>query len=305
MSSPVEISDLTERLLPAVRRLARITPLDPMPHLSHAGRPVFAKREDLQVTGSFKLRGAAAKMATLSPEQRERGLWAASTGNHGVAVAHVAAVEGVGARVCVPANTKRPKLDRIVAAGAEVVEVQGNAIEAERAARLGAEAEGGVYVSPYNDAAVVAGQGTIGRELRDQIGSPFTLVVAVGGGGLVSGVAANLSGAVRCVVGTSPVVDAAMAASVAAGEVVAVDGAPTLSDGTAGDLEPDTITLELCRTLVDRWVLQPEERIAVALDSHRMATEYDIEGSAALALATAEDLDVDGPVVVVVCGGNV
>ncbi len=305
MTTPDEIRDLTEKVSPAVRKLARVTPLEPMTHLSRPRRPVFAKREDLQVTGSFKLRGVAAKVSTLTAAQLECGLWAASTGNHGLAVAHVAQHAGVAAKVCVPAGAQPAKLARITAAGAEVIEVGGNAIEAERAARLAAADAGGVYVSPYNDPAVVAGQGTIGRELREQVGEPFTLVAAVGGGGLISGVAANLQGLLNGVVGTSPVVDAAMAASVVAGVIVAVDGDPTLSDGTAGDLEPGTITLELCRLLVNRWVLQPEERIAAALGDHRSAAGYEIEGSAAMALATAEDLDVVGPVVVIVCGGNV
>jgi threonine dehydratase len=305
VTSAATIAALTRRLAPDVARIARVTPLEELTHLSRPGRPVWAKREDVQVTGSFKVRGVAAKLATLAPAEIARGVWAASTGNHGLAVADVAARYGVPAHVMVPDSARSSKVARIAAAGAEVVAVSGNAIGAEREARRAAQAGGGTYVSPYNDPAVVAGQGTIGLELLDQIGERFTLVVAVGGGGLVSGIAATVRARALLVVGTSPVVDAAMAASVRAGRVVAVDGAPTLSDGTAGDLEPHTITFESCRSLVDRWVLQPEERIARALERHRETTGGEVEGSAALALATAEDLDVEGPVVVIVCGGNV
>ena len=305
MTSPADIADLTRRLAPDVARIARVTPLEELTHLSRPGRPVWGKREDLQVTGSFKVRGVAAKLATLAPAELARGVWTASTGNHGLAVADIAGRHGARATVVVPDSARRTKVARIAAAGAEVVTVSGNAIAAEREARRAAEADGGTYISPYNDAAVVAGQGTIGLELLEQLEERFALVVAVGGGGLVSGIAASVGDRARLVVGTSPVVDAAMAASVAARRVVAVNGGPTLSDGTAGDLEPDTVTFELCRRLVDRWVLQPENRIAQALERHREATGVEVEGSAALALATAADLDVDGPVVVIVCGGNV
>lgn len=305
MPSPTEIATLTRSLVGDVHRFATVTPLEPLPYLSTPDRQVLAKREDLQVTGSFKFRGAVAKLATLEDTELSRGVVAASTGNHGLAVARAAAARGAPAIVYVPESAHPGKLARIEAAGGFVRRVPGNALAAEQTARRSAHREGSVYVSPYNDAAVIAGQGTIGHELRDQVSRPFTLVVAVGGGGLIAGTAANLEDRVRAVVGTSPLVDAAMAASVAAGSVVAVDGGPTLSDGTAGDLEPDTITLPLCAELVDEWVLQPESRIATAAARHREATGVEVEGSAALALATAADLETDGVVVVIICGGNV
>ena len=146
-----------------------------------------------------------------------------------------------------------------------------------------------VYVSPYNDLDVIAGQGTLGREIVEQLGSrPLdALVVSVGGGGLISGVAASVKAALPAtrVIGTSPVNDAAMAASVRAGKIVEVDARPTISDGTAGGIEPGSITFPLCTELVDEWVLVSEEQIHAAL---RMTidTEHQlVEGAAATAIA--------------------
>jgi threonine dehydratase len=303
--TPTEIAQLTAAVASAVADVTVVTPLDTLGYLGTSSRRVLAKREDLQTTGSFKIRGAAAKLSTLTDDELRKGVIAASTGNHGLAVSHAAGLRGALAAVYVPEDASPAKLAKIEQAGGEVVPVPGNAIEAERLARTDAMRSGRVYISPYNDAAVVAGQGTIGLELRDQVGGPFTLVVSVGGGGLVSGTAATLSGGAVRVVGTSPQVDAAMAASIAAGEVVDVEATPTLSDGTAGNLEHDTITFDLCRTLVDEWVLQPESAIAAAGRRHASATGVDVEGSAALALATAAQIDATGDIVVIICGGNV
>lgn len=304
MPTPSDIFDLTRKLAPEVARVARWTPVEQLPYLSTSGKRVFAKREDQQPTGSFKIRGAAAKIASLDDESVAAGVVAASTGNHGLAVAHAASLRGADVVVYVPSDASPLKIGKIEEAGARVREVAGNAIEAEHRARREAHERGQTYISPYNDAVVVAGQGTIGLELRDQMPGPFTLVASVGGGGLVSGTAAALSGLAVTTIGTSPAVDAAMAASVAAGEMVDVDAGPTLSDGTAGNLEHDTITFGLCRDLVDEWVLQSEAAIARAATRHLDATGATVEGSAALALATADQVDVIGDVVVIICGGN-
>lgn len=305
MPTPAEIAALTSRLAGDVSHVARVTPLEELGYLSTPTKRILAKREDLQTTGSFKIRGATAKLATLDADQLGAGIVAASTGNHGLAVAHAARRVGAEVAVYVPANASSTKLAKIEAEGGTVVPIEGNAILAERRAREDADRSGRVYVSPYNDPAVIAGQGTIGLELADQMAGSFTLVVSVGGGGLVAGAAAYLSQRDVTVVGTSPEVDAAMATSVRMGRVVDVDALPTLSDGTAGNLEHDTVTFGLVRELVDRWVLQSEQAIATADALHRAEAGYVVEGSASLALATAAALDVEGDVVVVLCGGNV
>ena len=282
-----------------------VTPLEVAGYSSNTAKRVWLKREDLQTTGSFKIRGATAKLASLGRDELSRGVVAASTGNHGLAVAHAAREFDTTATVYVPESAKRAKVDKIRALGGSVVTVPGNAIASELEGRREARSTGAAYIPPYNDPDVVAGQGTIGLELLDQIDPPFTVVVSVGGGGLVSGIAATLHGTGCTIVGTSPEVDAAMATSVGAGRIVEVEAGPTLSDGTAGNIEHDSLTLALCMELVDRWVLQPEEAIAEALVAHETATGVRVEGSAALALATARSLHVDGDVVVVICGGNV
>ena len=305
MTTPQAIAERTAGVAAAVARVGVVTPLERAAYLSTESKRVWLKREDLQTTGSFKIRGAAAKLAVLSAAELDAGVIAASTGNHGLAVAHAASQSGSAVTVCIPETAAAGKVAKIEALGAQVVVVAGNAIEAERLARATAAENSAVYISPYNDPDVVAGQGTIGLDLRSQLATPFTLVASVGGGGLISGIAATLRGTGCTIVGTSPTVDAAMVASVRAGRIVDVDAAPTLSDGTAGNLEEDAITLDLCRLLVDEWVLEDESAIRAALDRHTAETGVMVEGSAALALATAASLDAVGDVVVVICGGNV
>jgi len=299
------------RIAPYVRR----TPLDPAPTLSERHRlRVALKCEHLQRTGSFKLRGAANALLTLDPAQRERGIVTASTGNHGIAVATMARRLGVPCTVFVPADASATKLAAIRRLGA-TIEPTRDADEAEARARRDGGEEGRPYVSPYNDPAVVAGQGTVAVELLDQLDEAEldgldAVVVAVGGGGLVSGVATYLKARLPgiAVVGASPANDAAMAASVTAGRIVGVPAAPTLSDGTAGGIEHDAITFPLCQALVDRWLLVEEREIASAIrdvlaDQHQL-----IEGAAGVAVAALRQLAPAMPgarVAVVSCGANI
>jgi threonine dehydratase len=271
--------------------------------------PLLVKAEHRQHTGSFKIRGA---LAALSAHPGVPVV-AASSGNHGLGVAHALSVLGGQGMVVVPRGASPRKVGAIAALGVEVREVDGNGLAAELAARELARSTGARYVSPYNDPDVVAGQATIGLELVEQVAEhgwapPDEVVVAVGGGGLVSGIASVLADAwpATAVVGASPAADAAMAASVAAGETVAVDAAVTLSDGTAGGVEPGAITLALCAALVDTWCLVDEADIAGAMRD--AASTYDVvEGAAAVALAAAHRrvrAGVGG-VLAVSCGGNV
>jgi threonine dehydratase len=169
-----------------------------------------------------------------------------------------------------------------------------------------------VYVSPYNDLDVIAGQGTVGIEIVEQLdgGDLDVLVVSVGGGGLISGVAATVKTALPDVhvVGASPANDAAMAASVRAGEIVQIDALPTISDGTAGGIEPGAVTLPLCQELVDEWALVGETQIHAALQL-AIDTEHQlVEGAAAAALAAAIEYGRSNPgavVGVVSCGANI
>lgn len=283
------------------------TPLQRRPAFDHGDLAVLAKLENRQPTGSFKLRGATAKVSTLTAEQRAAGVVTASTGNHGAAVARAAGLAGVAAEVFVSPQADPDKVTAIRALGATVTTIPGDPVFAEMAARLAAEESARPYVSPYNDATVVAGQGTIGVELLRQAPDLAAVVVSVGGGGLIGGIAATLKAnrpGIR-IIGASAGNTAAMHHSVATGRIIEVDHRATLSDGTAGGIEPGAITFEMCRLLVDEWILIEEEEIAAAMRTYIEHYGEPIEGSAGMALAAISRIDVTGPVAAIVCGGNV
>jgi threonine dehydratase len=210
----------------------------------------------------------------------------------------------------VPEGATPSKLAAIRAWGA-TVQVHGrDSLEAELEARRHAEAKGLVYVSPYNDPQVVAGQGTIGAELARQIERIDALFVSVGGGGMIGGIAGYLKaiGWEPAIVGCSPAQSKVMHESIRAGRILELPSEPTLSDGTAGGVEPDAITYPLCRALVDRWALVTEDEIA---DAIRLSVDQEhqlIEGAAGVSLAAARRMASEfpgGTIVVVLCGANI
>lgn len=290
-----------------------VTPLVPFAAFSdELGAEVLVKCEHRQRSGSFKARGAMANILGLTDEQRERGVVTASTGNHGLGVGNALATLGGRGTVFVPENASETKVAALRRYGLEI-HAQGNDTGVlEPLAREYAADNGMAYVPPYNDPDVIAGQGTLALEILDQIGDrPFdAIVVAVGGGGLVSGVASviKVHRPEVTVYGASPVAEAPMAASVKAGEIVVVDPRPTLSDGTAGNVEEGSVTFPLCSELIDEWVLVEEDEIRASL---RMVidTEHElVEGSAAMAFAAARlrrDELAGKRVVVVSCGANI
>ncbi|MFI5730780.1 pyridoxal-phosphate dependent enzyme [Kribbella sp. NPDC051587] len=307
--SAAEIADRSRGIAPSLHEYLPPTPLLPFHGFSaDLGVDVLAKCEHLQRTGSFKARGALAKILTLTDEEREAGVVTASSGNHGLGVANALALLGGRAIVYLPENASSSKVAALQRLGAEL-RAEGNDTGAqELKARAYADEQGLTYVSPYNDADVIAGQGTIGVELVKQLkGEQLDgVVVAVGGGGLISGVAAVLKQQLPGikVYGASPTADAAMAESVRAGKIIPVDAAPTLSDGTAGSVEPGSITFDLCRELVDEWILVDEPAIRDALRAVIDTEHHLIEGSAAMAFAAARTL-TGGRVAVVSCGANI
>jgi threonine dehydratase len=304
-----EIADRSRGIAPSLHEYLSPTPLLPFHGFSaDLGVEVLAKCEHLQRTGSFKARGALAKILTLTDAEREAGVVTASSGNHGLGVANALALLGGRAIVYLPENASSSKVAALRRLGAEL-RAEGNDTGAqELKARTYADEHGLTYVSPYNDADVIAGQGTIGVEIVKQLkGEQLDgVVVAVGGGGLISGVAAVLKQQLPGikVYGASPSADAAMAESVAAGRIVTVDAKPTLSDGTAGSVEPGAITFELCRELVDEWIMVDEPAIRDALRAVIDTEHHLIEGSAAMAFAAARTIP-SGRVAVVSCGANI
>ncbi|MEU4191308.1 pyridoxal-phosphate dependent enzyme [Kribbella sp. NPDC026611] len=311
--SPAEAAERSERVAPKLREHLTLTPFVRYGAFSdELGAEVLVKSEHLQRTGSFKARGSMAKILTLTDAQRQAGVVTASTGNHGLGVGNALATLGGHGIVYLPENASPSKVAALRRLGLELRAEGNDSGVLEPKARAFAAEHDLTYVPPYNDPDVIAGQGTVGVEILEQLaGEPLdAVVVAVGGGGLISGVAAVLKKhlpGIR-VYGASPVRDDAMAASVRAGKIVQVDAKDTLSDGTAGSVEPGSITFDLCRELVDDWVLVGEDAISAAL---RMVidTEHQlIEGSAAMAFAAARArrTELEGRrVAVVSCGGNI
>jgi threonine dehydratase len=311
--SPSAIASRSVALAPRLREYLPVTPLVTFGAFGdEVGVEMLVKCEHQQRTGSFKARGSLAKALTLSKDELRRGVVTASTGNHGLGVANAMATLGGQCLVFVPENASETKVAALRRFGAEIRVEGTDSGVLETVARAHAGEHGLTYLSPYNYVDVVAGQGSAGVEILDQLAGRGldAVFVAVGGGGLISGVASVLKQrlpGVR-VVGASPSLDAAMAASVRAGRVVSVDARPSLSDGTAGSVEEGALTLELCTELVDDWLLVDEPDIRAALRTVIDTEHVLIEGAAAVAFAATRMLreEIAGQrVAVLSCGGNI
>jgi threonine dehydratase len=311
--SAQESPDLVAQIEEACNRiytLARTTPVARLPHDPRvpASTRVFAKMEQQQVTGSFKLRGASNKIFSLPPEVAARGVVTSSTGNHGLGVAAAASSRGVDAEIFLSSQVPEAKWKKIASYGARIRTVGQNPLEAELAARAAAEESGRTYVSPYNDWQVVAGQGTIAVELLRQVGHIDAIFIAVGGGGLVSGIGSYLraQSPTTEVVGCWPENSPVLYKCLRAGRIIDVPESYTLSESTAGGVEPGSITFELARKVIHRSVLVSESAILNAMLWARQR-DWTIEGSAGVALAAVfQDAHrYEGKsVVVLFCGGN-
>ncbi len=304
---PANVVLAANRIAPHIRE----TPLDHSPFFSElTGANVFLKLEHLQHTGSFKLRGAFNKLLSMTAEQRAAGCVAASSGNHGAAVAFAMTKLDTTGVIFVPGGTSTTKVDAIKRAGGEVRFFGTDGLDTEIHARQYAAENGMCYLSPYNDEDVVAGQGTCGVEISKQLSKIDAIFIAVGGGGLISGVGGFLKSVnpSMSVVACQPAASAVMTESVKAGEILEMPCEPTLSDGTAGGIEADAITFELCRAIADDYVVVSEDQIAEIMrqfiDAHHML----LEGAAGVALAglklRADQYEAKN-VVAIICGGNI
>lgn len=266
----------------------RLTECRHSPALSQtAGAEIFLKLENRQLSGSFKLRGVMNRLLTLAPDEKGKRLIAASTGNHGAAFAHGVTQLGLDGLLFLPRNAAATKLEAIDASGIPYELVGDDCVETENHAHAYAKSNGDVWVSPYNDPAIVAGQGTIGPELMEQVNGMGAVLIPVGGGGLASGIAGYLKGIDPAIetVGCEPTASAVMHESVKAGEIVEMESLPTLSDATAGGIEKGSITFDLCRRYVDRYELVSEDEIAAAIRFLNDKEEMIVEGGAALPVA--------------------
>ncbi len=297
-----------KRIAPIVRR----TQLVPSPSLTElVGVSVFLKLENLQETGSFKLRGATNKILSLTPEEQQRGVIAVSTGNHGRAVSYVARQLDINAIICLSEHVPRNKVEALRRLGAEVV-VHGQSYDEAmaRAARL-QEQQGLTWIDPFDDPFVIAGQGTIGLELLEDLPDIDTAVVPLSGGGLISGIALALKSVdsgIR-VIGVSMDRAPVMYHSLRAGAPIEMDEEPTIADALAGGIYLDNRhTFRLVRRYVDETFLVSEEEIAsgmaFALEQHHLV----VEGGGAVGIAALlyrRVNTVGRKVAVVISGGNV
>ena len=300
------VRDAARRIAPNIRR----TPLVRSAELSRLARgDVYLKLENQQTTGSFKLRGALNALGKLSPAQRAKGVVASSAGNHGLGIAYAARTLGIPAKVYVPASAPEVKKGGIRALGAELDDGQADYDLAMTAAkRFGAET-GREYINPCLGDDLLAGQGTVALEIIEELPEVKSIVLNVGGGGLLGGCASLLreeKPRVR-IYGAQSVKTAAMSKSLAAGRVMEIENVPTLADGLAGQIDEDAF--DIGRHGLDDIVALPEEDIAraIAWFSREGGDGGRVEGAGACGIAAilSGRLRPETPCVVVVSGGNI
>ena len=290
----------------ALEGIARKTPLDPAPKL---GGNVYIKAENLQLTGAFKLRGAFNKIRSLTKEEAARGVIACSAGNHAQGVAFSSTKLGVKSIICMPAGAPISKVEATKAYGAEVVLVPGVYDDAAREAERLAKENGYTFAHPFDDPYVIAGQGTIGLEILEQLPETTQVVVPIGGGGLISGIAMavkTLKPSCR-VIGVQAEGAASMYTSVKNGQRVELSKVSTIADGIAVK-KPGELTFELCSKYVDEIVTVSEDEIAAAILFLLESQKTVAEGAGATPVAAVMHGHVntaEGKTVCVVSGGNV
>jgi len=308
------INETAARARQAAERTAdhvRHTPLRRSASFSDdLGADVYFKLENEQTTGSFKLRGATNRLLTLSVDQRALGCVAASSGNHGAAVACAMQQLGVTGIIFVPEQTSSAKVEKIKSYGGDVRFFGTDGLDTEHHAREFAESNGMFYLSPYNDEEVIAGQGTCGIEIVAELPDVDAVFIAVGGGGLIGGVGSVLKAHNPDIqiYGCQPLASPVMTRSIEAGEILDMPSERTLSDGTAGGIEADAVTFPLNQEVVDDWVVVDEQQIADAMRGYMAGEDDVIEGAAGVAIAgllARQDAIKGKKVAVVICGGNI
>lgn len=290
----------------ALDGIARKTPLDPAPKL---GPNVYIKAENLQLTGAFKLRGAFNKIRSLTEEEASRGVIACSAGNHAQGVALSSTKLGVKSIICMPAGAPISKVEATKAYGADVVLVPGVYDDAAREAERLAKEHGYTFAHPFDDPYVIAGQGTIGLEILEQLPDASQVIVPIGGGGLISGIAfaiKMLNPSCR-IVGVQAAGAASMYTSVQRGQRTELSKVSTIADGIAVK-KPGELTYSLCSKYVDEIVTVTDDEIASAILLLLETQKTVAEGAGATPVAAVLSGKVDttkGKTVCVVSGGNV
>ena len=278
------------------------------------GEDLYFKADNFQHTGSFKIRGAMSKLTKLleTNNAKDLKLITASSGNHGIGASAAATELGLTMAVVLPTNVATMKLDRIKKNGANAILEGDEAGASEIHAQRRADSEGYIYVSPYNDPDIIAGQGTIGLELLEAFGDRRidNVFIAIGGGGLISGIGAAIKH--QCpgtkIWGVSAVNSAAFDEALKQGRVVETKHLPTLADAVAGGVDEHTITLGIAQQVVDKTLLCSEQDIERCFRTLAIDEGMIVEGAAALALAGYEQVRADlvgQTSVVLLCGGNI
>ena len=287
----------------------RVTPVVPSSTLSRiAGRTILAKPEHLQRTGSFKIRGAYNRIAVIAAGGSAPGVVAASAGNHGQGVALAASLTGLDATIFIPIDASFPKVEATRAYGASVVQGGETIDDCISGAREFATQTGAEYVPPFDDPLVIAGQGTVGLELLSEAPEAEVVVVPVGGGGLISGIAVALAQRTPRIriIGVEPTGAASMTAALAQGSPVLLEQCDTVADGVA-IRRVSALTIEHAAAYVDEMITVDDEQIsqAVLLLLERCKWVVEPAGAVGLAAVLAGKVEGSGPVLAVLSGGNV
>jgi threonine dehydratase len=308
-TSPAVTVDDVRTARELLRGIIRDTPIQgSRPLAERAGGPVWLKCENLQRAGSFKIRGAYTRISRIAPEEAARGVVAASAGNHAQGVALAASLLGIDSTVFMPEGAPIPKVQATKAYGA-AVHFHGQSIDqALVAAQQFSDETGAVFVHPFNHPDIVAGHGTVGLEILEQVPDVKTILVCTGGGGLLAGIATAVKAQrpdVR-VVGVQAEDAACYPASLAAGRPVALDAMATMADGIAVGC-PGQVPFDIIRTLVDDVMTVSEESLSRALllclERNKLVVEP--AGAAAVAAMLEAPRAFETPVVVVLSGGNI
>ena len=295
----------------AIKPFVVPTPLVRSQFLSNpCGGDVFLKLENLQVTNSFKIRGAFNRFLHLSLEEKARGIVTASAGNHGQAVAFAARKLNFPAKIVVPKNTPKIKIGGIKKYGVDLVLFGDIYDEAEQKAKDLAREEGLVFVSPYNDELIISGHGTIGLEIIDTLPNVDTVIVPVGGGCLISGISIALKSIKPnvCVIGVQSEASPVMYESFKAGRIVDARMTESIAEGLSGGIEKDSVTFKIVQEYVDEVLLTSEETIRRAVFLLWEFEKQVVEGSGAAAIAPLIEkkrVFAGKTVVAVITGGNI